>query len=188
MNTINFYSGTSFNFVCPELSVFTIKDIAHALSHLCRFTGHVRDFYSVAQHCVLVSHEVPTEFALHALMHDAAEAFTGDVSSPLKALLPDFQAIEASVEREVFTRFGLPIELPGVIKRADRVLLLTEQRDLMCAGAKLEDAPRGLLPLENRITTWFPSEAKRHFLRRFRDLAYQSEAAMKIDLEGVSRF
>lgn len=188
MSTINLHSGTSFDFLYPERSTFDIKDIAHALSNLCRFTGHVKEFYSVAQHSVLVSYQVPKEFALHALMHDAAEAFTGDVSSPLKALLPDFNAIEKLVEFEVFSRFGLPTTIPVEIKRADNILLVTEQRDLMHPGTQLVNRPRGVLQLKDTISTWLPSEARRHFLLRFREVAHQSELASQIDLAGVSRY
>ncbi|KMQ81062.1 putative hydrolase of HD superfamily [Candidatus Burkholderia pumila] len=78
-------SGNYFDFLTPHESTFDIGDIAHGLSHICRVAGQTSEFYSV----VSVSHLVSHEHALAGLLHDAAEAFIGDVSKPLKRLLPD---------------------------------------------------------------------------------------------------
>ena len=88
---ISVYDGEYFDLLEPDRSVYTINTIAHALSNLCRYTGHVNRFYSVAEHSVFVSLAVPKKFALEALFHDASEAFLGDVSSPLKKLLPEYK-------------------------------------------------------------------------------------------------
>ncbi|MEM4379972.1 MAG: hypothetical protein QXL01_04720, partial [Thermoplasmatales archaeon] len=82
---IETYSGKKFDYLAQ--SELDIEDIAHALSNLCRFNGHTRVFYSVAEHSVNVSSMVPPELKIAALLHDAAEAYIGDVPSPLKQLI-----------------------------------------------------------------------------------------------------
>lgn len=165
--TIMTATGHYFDLEDPDSSPFGILDVAHALAHICRYTGHCRTFYSVAQHSVLVSLAVPQEDALAGLLHDAAEAFIGDVSKPLKVLLPDYAAVEERVEAAVFKRFGLPEKLPSSVKAADRVLLRTEQRDLMGADEHVWSFTEGAEPLPARIQPCGPDEAKRMFLDRF---------------------
>lgn len=164
-------TGEYFKFLDPWNSPFDIETVAHALSHICRFTGHTRVFYSVAQHSVLVSYLVPAEHQLAALLHDAAEAFIGDVSKPLKRLLPDYEALEKKIEPAVFARFGLPETLDKSIKHADLVMLLTEARDLMPEHNNASWAARmGITPLEGTIEPWSSERAKAEFLQRFMEL------------------
>ena len=165
--TIMLASGRYFDLEDPESSEFGIEDIAHALAHICRYTGHCRTFYSVAQHSVLVSRVVPPEHGFAGLMHDAAEAFIGDVAKPLKLLLPDYKLIEDRIEAVVFARFGLPSKLPQCVKDADRVLLRTEQRDLMGADGHQWSFTADTKPMLECIAPLPPGEAKHLFLARY---------------------
>lgn len=162
-------AGRYFDFEHPERCEFGIEEIAHALSHICRFTGHTKQFYSVAQHSVLVSYLVPPEDALAGLLHDAAEAFIGDVAKPLKQLLPDYQGIEARVERAVLFRFGLPAPLPVTVKHADLQALQLELGALMPKTAR-NNSVRVLLPGWISIVPMDSWAARTAFLNRYKDL------------------
>lgn len=119
-----------FDFKKPEEYEYDIREIAHALSNLCRYTGHVRRFYSVAEHSVLVSKLVPKEYALEGLLHDASEAFCGDVSKPLKTLLPAYERIEEGVQAAICSSFGLCHPFPVEVHTADKEAYLAERLDV----------------------------------------------------------
>lgn len=168
MPTILTAEGHEFSFLTPGESRICIEDIAHALAHICRFTGHTRDFYSVAQHSVLVSYAVPEAFAFQGLMHDAHEAYVGDLAAPLKMLLPEYRAVEKRVEGHVRRAFGLPAELDPSVKHADLQLLATEQRDLMpLADAHVWTSLQGIEPLQYGINALPPMRAYALFMDRF---------------------
>lgn len=163
----------------PEPSDICIEDIAHALSNICRYGGHALQFYSVAQHSVLVS-EIARELsrvdcalcALLGLLHDAAEAYLGDVIRPLKAELARYKEIERLWESTVFSAFklyGSACEME-IVKRADRIALVTERRDIGSPrwqewGWKEEEL--GFDPRADRITPQSPEVARAGFLQRW---------------------
>jgi hypothetical protein len=169
------FSGRVFPLASFDADAIHIDDIAHALSMLCRFNGHCTRFYSVAEHSVHVSHEIKPELALLGLMHDAAEAYLGDVPTPLKKRLPYFHQREEQLQQLIAAKFGF--SFPDVesaeheeLKRVDRQLLADEKAVVMAREPK--PWPK-LLPAKNpgRIQCWSPAEAKEQFLARFRELS-----------------
>ena len=188
--TILLASGNYFDFLAPEQSTFTIEDVAQGLSNICRFAGQCSRFYSVAQHSVLVSQHVPPEFAFIGLMHDAAEAFIGDMTKPLKDILPDYRALEDRIEAAVLGRFGLPHKLPPEVKEIDVVMLATEQQHLM-RNRDDWNYTRGRKALDIVIPQMGPAEAKVAFLARYEVLragrgeAHPAPPANGLGLERV---
>jgi uncharacterized protein len=169
--TILTHSGISFNLVEPNPDLIEIEDIAHALSHICRFTGHTRVFYSVAQHSYLASFCVPPEFALEALLHDATEAYVGDVSSPLKSQLHEYRNIEFWIDSAIRQRFNLPASQSPCVKHADLVMLATEKRDLMPAHTEEWAILANIQPFQTTAIKPMASEMARwYFLDRFKQL------------------
>lgn len=168
-------TGRRVYFANPQPEQFHIDDIAHALSNICRFTGHTKTFYSVAQHCCMASDLVMHHCKYEALMHDASEAYLSDIASPLKALLVDYQNIEARMETVLRSRFLLPAGQTAAVKHADLVCLGLEKRDLLSPDLMDPDEEwemlEGLqLPLL-RVDPWSPAKACLEFLDRFDRLA-----------------
>ena len=161
------YTGRKIDPLNPDENNIDIIDIAHALSLKCRFSGHCKEFYSVAQHSVLVS-----EMSIHpleGLMHDASEAYLPDVVRPLKQNLNGFKEIEDSLLEVIFKKYNLIFPIPKEVKNVDSRLCLTEGRDLMPDISEWE-----LLticnPYEVHVSGWSPEVAKHLFLSRFRYL------------------
>ncbi|MDO4254358.1 MAG: hypothetical protein Q4C81_04310 [Kocuria sp.] len=96
-NWMQTYTGRRFYPLDSRPEDVDVVDVAHALSMQCRYNGHVRLFMSVAEHCVLVSRLVPSEHALWGLLHDATEAYVGDMVRPLKLHMPEYRAVEDRV-------------------------------------------------------------------------------------------
>lgn len=173
---IQTFTGRKFYPLAPRIEDICIEDIAHALALQCRFTGHVRVHYSIAQHSEIVSRLVPPELELQGLLHDASEAYLVDVPSPIKrsATFADYRRAEARLQRMIFERFGCPLIEHAFVKAADRIMLATEARDLMYPPHV--DWPVGALPppMSTPIRWITPQEAERRFLARFGEL-YQGK-------------
>jgi hypothetical protein len=170
-------SGRNFYPFSPREEDVFIEDIALALSHLCRYSGHCRFFYSVAEHSVHCSNYVAPGHELTALMHDATEAYVGDLIRPIKVYMPDFVEMEDNVWRVIARRFGLPEKMPLAVHDVDNTILVTEARDLLPDGADLMkkwgipfDPISSLDVCRNGRKPWSPEEAERQFLLRFREL------------------
>jgi uncharacterized protein len=169
-------SGRWVNPFDPDPEQLDAGDIARALANQCRFGGHSRVFYSVAQHSVIVSELVSqrtgdTEDAFAGLMHDATEAYLGDMPHPVKHRSPlgaAFRAAEGHLERAIRDRFRIKPDVPE-IKRVDRALLATERRAF---SAENWDWPEldGVEPLDLELTAWSPDEAARAFTQRYAEL------------------
>jgi uncharacterized protein len=170
-------SGRRINPFEPEPELIEIGDIAQALSNQCRFGGHCRSFYSVAQHSCLLSdllaaREAEPVALLSALLHDAPEAYLVDLPHPLKhrsELGAIYRETESRLHEAVCGRFALPLEPPPGLKELERGLLAAERRALMTVAWSWPEL-EGAAPLDVAIEPWTPPDAKREFLARFERL------------------
>ena len=170
------WTGTCYmDLLNPNPAEIHFDDIARALSRIARFNGFGGSFYSVAEHSVhcvraferhaagdIVTDPWLRDIARDILMHDAAEAYLGDVTSPLKAHLPDYRRLEARMEAAIAARFNLGGTAPEWVKRCDLEMLALEKESLL-PGA-------GAWPVVARITPpdlnlWYlpPQVAEREF-------------------------
>lgn len=166
---IRTFTGKKFYFDRPEDNEYDIRDIAHALSMNCRWTGHVKKFFSVAQHSVLASWLVPREHTMSALLHDATEAYLHDMPSPLKWHLKEhgftiLSTLEKRIDAAIFKAFDLPYPRDPAIKGVDLRLLATESRDFMPEG---EERLHMIEPYPWSISSWSCKVAERQFLSAY---------------------
>lgn len=125
-------SGIYMNIFEPTLDMIDINDIAHALSALPRFGGHLNKFYSVAQHSVMCAMRVNfMEDKRAALLHDASEAYMLDIPTPIKAKLPDYKIYEANLMAKIAEKFGFEFPLSKEVKRVDEEMLHLEWEHLV---------------------------------------------------------
>lgn len=162
-------TGRQFFPMDPRPEEIHIEDIAAALAKLCRFGGHSTRFYSVAEHCVLMSRVASPGVAFEALMHDASEAYLCDVIRPIKPFLSNYHDIELRLEAAIAKRFDLVYPMPAEVKRLDNAILADERDQAMAippADWRLPEPPIGLT-----LQFWSPDRAEHEFMAAFTRLS-----------------
>lgn len=170
-----FPSGRKFLLDSPT---FDIEDIAHSLGMTCRYNGHVRHFYSVAEHSVIVSllmEEEKLGDPMEGLLHDAHEAYLGDIVAPWKPRMPDFQKLEKFVENELRDHFQLPPSPTAGCHEADRLAYAIEDQVLRNGNAsdippELRRRADKMIEKGWRTLNLLPEEATKAFLKRWNEL------------------
>lgn len=171
-------TGLKFYPFAPRVKDICIEDIARGLSMTCRYGGQTaHGYFSVAEHCVLVSRHVPPEFAREGLLHDSAEAYLGDCPRPIKyqPQMAEFRKAEAVIEKCVAKRFGLRTDehVHKAVKEVDNRILIDEMKALMHSPELYLKSGRwtkGLKPLGAEILCYPPERAEVLFLARFGEL------------------
>lgn len=118
-----------------------LEDIAVGLAHTARFAGQTRTFYSVAEHSIAVSIDLPFEYKLAGLLHDASEAYIGDMPTPIKNRMPDYKYIENGIMEAVAKKFGFEYPLNQKVKDADKKNLELEWNQIVVQDLWGEQVP-----------------------------------------------
>lgn len=188
--TIMTFTGRLIDLADPQENDICIEDIAHSLSLQCRWTGHTSEFYSVAQHSVVGSYCVPVftpddlELIYRdfwrkvTLMHDAGEAYYGDLATPFKVAMGDaYDKITKPIDEVIYSKFDLvhtPIGYAEIVKPIDRCMLSLEAAWLV--GLELHN-PRPDVTMKSldklMSRCWSPNEAEDRFLGRWEDLHHE---------------
>jgi hypothetical protein len=149
-------SGQYVNVFDPNPETILIEDVAHSLSHQCRFGGHLPYHFSVAMHSINVSYGVRSKHAFAGLMHDASEAYLLDIPRPIKNRMPEYKTIEDNLMKVIAAKFGFEYPLHDEVKEADNIALENEWREIF---------------LGNSIKFIMPAvRSKELFLQRFYEL------------------
>ncbi len=164
------FTGRAFWPLDPRPEDLDCRDIAHALSLLCRYNGAVSWFYSVAEHCVLMSHAVAPENALWALVHDATEAYMGDLIRPIKLHMPTYREAEDRLMAVICDWAGLDPVCPAEVKAADLRIMRDERDALMATPPQPWGSLDGVPALGVRIECWPPDQAERRYFDRLGEL------------------
>lgn len=170
MTWIQTHNRKAFEILNPRPDDITIEDIAHALSNQCRFTGHTKYFYSVAQHSFYASLYVSPRNAIAAFLHDASEAYLCDLATPVKKLLPDYYTLEFKIMRAIAEKFDFMFPFAHEIKEIDLRLLITERDQLVGGELQPWGAEFNVEPLPLQIEPIMPHVIKDMFLFRSKEL------------------
>lgn len=185
--TILLGSGNYFDYVDPDGSEITLEDFAYGIGYEGRFAGQCysrilrkRAFYSSGQHSVLTSYGVAKGLELEALMHEAGEVVCGDLTGPLKSLVPEYKVIERQCEKSILAKFGVAMNHPLEIKIADVRMLMTERRDMMNwqGEAWSSDGKDAVEPFSFRIIPWTPDESAQAFIDRYHELTAGTKSSL----------
>ncbi len=183
---ITTYTGKKFEPLHPSPYGVDIVDIAHALSQICRFGGHTKEFYSVAQHCFYVAELIDDWYVakrrywhkyvvVQALLHDASEAYLGDVVTPVKVTFNDYKKAEKILQETIFEGLGLPSpvqdgEVYRAIKFADERMFYTEYNQLFSGDKPCVRVGNELVPeADIEIECWTPEIAEINFLGMYHE-------------------
>lgn len=173
---IELFSGGFIDIVDPKPEQIKIKDIGHALSMQCRFVGQIERFYSVAEHSWHVARMLegtPYKVQLAGLLHDASEAYLGDIASPIKQFLPDYQKMEDRLQAAIFARYDLEYPTHPAVKLADRAMLSTEAWHLVNSQGSTWDLWQGKRPkvaFGYKPIGMQPDVAYENFIEKFGEL------------------
>jgi hypothetical protein len=165
-------SGGCFHPLDPRQDEIHVEDIAHHLANICRYTGATSGFWSVAAHCVEVSHRLQPygrEVALIGLLHDASEAYLVDVPRPLKPDFAGYAAWEARLEAAISTRFALHYPWPAVVKTVDSEMVYDEVANFFPAGSFMWQR-YGITQRRSNLRPLYPPEGRAAFLARYLEL------------------
>lgn len=173
LNWMQTHSGLQFTPFDPQPEQICLEDIAHALAFNCRYNGHSKKFYSVAEHSVYVSYIVSEEDALWGLLHDAAEAYISDLPKPFKdGIAEHIDPHEEKILWAIAEKFGLEELYPPSVKKADWAVLVAERTQVMEHQEHIWDSVVNFPddPPEIEIEFWPPHVAKQRFIGRFLEL------------------
>ena len=171
MSYITTYTGRHFDPILPDITLIDIEDIAHALSLTCRGNGHVKTFFSVAQHCIncaleAIEREYSPKVILACLLHDASEAYMSDVPSPFKQYLLDYQNMEDHLLEMIYTKFlGEPLteDEKKLVKDIDKDMLYYDLKELL--NHQSGNAPHILIELNYQFVPF--EQIEQEYLKLF---------------------